>query len=147
MMNDANSIDWLDIWLSTFEIGMLITAILFILKVFESFNIYKYYYRFFKGILSLLFLWTFLGVDGMFYGWRYIDIDRVYFITIFIFSGLRSVIGANLITIAPATYQYRKKAGILRRTDPPLFCGGLILCVLYIHNNMYIYNDLSIFWF
>jgi hypothetical protein len=133
----------MDGWKYAFEIGMFATIALFALQAFKNFNIYKYYYRSWLGIIVLLFLNEFLIGHRILYALFYIESSDafLYFISVVIICTLHNTICASLVylvAIVPATYQYRKKAGILRRADTPLFCAAIILCGFYIYNGIFI---------
>jgi hypothetical protein len=112
---DPSEFNWLLNWLYAFGIGMLATMILFALKAFESRRTVNYYRWFWLSVWVLLTSYTLFEVSNR-YG---VDFGG-YFI-------VASNIVVYLATIAPATYQYRKKAGIARMIDTLLYGAAIIL--------------------
>ena len=128
--NDPNlgiNIEWTRNWFYAMDIGMPASLILFILRVFENPRNYNYY-RWFWLFTLLLLYWTTLKKEMDYFGIG----GAVPFV-------LRGIL-LYLATITPATYQYRKKAGILRKVDTLLLDVAIILCGLYI------YGDLTVLW-
>ena len=119
MINDTSSVEWIINWIYAFESGMLLTMLFYILNFFKNIRFYNYFYRIWLSILILLYFFTFMKLGSVFrYG------EWIIFCVILVF----------LVTITPATYQYRKKAGILRKGDSLLFSVALILYALNIYN-------------
>ena len=98
-----------------FGIGMLSAMILFALKAFEISSIYRYYRLFWLFTLTLLSLFNFMKHQHMFNSWETVLVFLVFLILFY------------LATVAPATYQYRKKAGIARMIDTLLYGAAIIL--------------------
>jgi hypothetical protein len=118
---------WTINWYYAMDIGILATLILFILKVFENPRNYNYY-RWFWLFTLLMLYWTTLKKE--------IDYFGLGIVVPYILKGIL----LYLVTITLATYQYRKKAGILRGRDTLLFGVAIILC------GFYSYSDAPILW-